>query len=80
MLRVSEPESDMENNTKDTPISAPSPDICAKVSFKFYYIYTCNLVNVLKFGTHFFFYSQIKCWFQGWNSQEACQNSKQGRP
>ena len=39
MLRVSEPESDMENNTKDDPISAPSPDICAKVSFKFYHIY-----------------------------------------
>ena len=40
MLRVSEPESDIENNTKDTAISAPSPDICAKVSFKFYHIYT----------------------------------------
>ena len=61
MLRVSEPESDMENNTKDTAISAPSPDICAKVSFKFYHIYTCIVVNFLKFRTLFSFYSQIKC-------------------
>ena len=32
MLRVSEPESEDDNNTKDTPMSPPSPDVCAKVS------------------------------------------------
>ena len=36
--------------------------------------------NVLKFWTLFSFCSQVNCSFQGWNSLNACQNSKQGRP
>ena len=37
-------------------------------------------VNVLKFQTLFSFCSQIIVGLQGWNSQNACQISKQGRP
>ena len=36
-------------------------------------------VNFLKFQTLFSLCSQINIGFQGWNSQNACQNSKQGR-
>ena len=32
------------------------------------------MVNLRNFS----FCSQIKCWLIGWNSQKACQNSKQG--
>ena len=42
------------------------------------------MVNVLKFWTLFTFFSQIKFWFNlvisCCNSQNACQNSKRGRP
>ena len=38
------------------------------------------MVNVLKFQTLFSFYSMKNNGFRGLNSQNACQNSKQGRP
>ena len=37
-------------------------------------------VNVQKFENTFPFCSRIKCGSQSWNSQNACQKSKQGRP
>ena len=40
----------------------------------------CNTVNVLKFRILISFSSQIKSRYQGWNSQNASWNSKQGRP
>ena len=43
---------------------------------------TSSMVNVLKFPTLFFFCSQtiLSAGYQGWNSQNACQKTKQGRP
>ena len=43
-------------------------------------LHCLSTVNVLKFLTLFSFSSQINFGYQGWNSQNACQNSKQGRP
>ena len=37
-------------------------------------------VNVLKLQTLIAFLSQIKVGYKGWHSQNACQNSKEGRP
>ena len=37
-------------------------------------------VNVLKFWTLFTFCFKENVGYQGWNSQNTCQNSKQGRP
>ena len=37
-------------------------------------------INALKFQTLFSVCSQWNVGLQGWNSQNACQNSKQGRP
>ena len=39
---------------------------------------TIVMVNFQKFQTRLF-WSQIKFGYQGWNSQNACQDSKQGR-
>ena len=38
----------------------------------------CGMVNVLKFRTVLFLFSN-KMGFQGWNSQNSCQNCKQFR-
>ena len=38
------------------------------------------MVNGLKFQTLLSWCSHIKCCYQDWNSQNACQNSKQGKP
>ena len=40
---------------------------------------TLVMVNVLKFGTLSLLNIYINVGYQGWNSQNACQNSKQGR-
>ena len=37
------------------------------------------MVNVLKFPTIFPFSSKLNVAYEGWNSQNACQKSKQGR-
>ena len=37
-----------------------------------------STVSILKFGMLFPSCCQIKYWLSGWNSQNACQNSKQG--
>ena len=41
---------------------------------------SCCGSNVLKFRTLFTFASQNNVGYHDWNSQNACQNSKQGRP
>ena len=53
-------------------------NICPKTARNWLPNIATNLVavNVLKFLTLFSFCSQLKCW----NYQNACQNSKQGRP
>ena len=88
ILKINRPYSgilSMEKGTKiaNSSLSWPSYIDFSIIPLTHWYIWTpiyLNMVTVLKFWTLFSVYSQIECGYQGWSSQYAWHNSKQGRP